>query len=142
DLDILKTLLKQSPHTYPDDSHYYHDILQNLFFATLNVDTREERRWAKEGSGLKGDYLISLVYRYKEAFHNPDAAMTEYFANVPFLNGGLFECLDEALTEQDLERNPALRELAVKEGNGWVLRIDGFSRRPEARAHVPNKLFF
>ena len=101
-----------------------------------------QRRWAKEGSGMKGDYLISLVYRFQEAFRDPDGALKNCFANVPFLNGGLFECLDEALTDHDLERNPGLRELAVKEGNGWVLRIDGFSRRPEARAHVPNKLFF
>lgn len=142
DVGTLKTLLKQAPDAHPEDCHYYHAILQNLFFATLNVDMGEERRWAKEGSGMKGDYLISLVYRYKEAFCDPDAALTKYFADVPFLNGGLFECLDEALTDHDLELNPGLRDLAVKEGNSWVLRIDGFSRRADARAHVPNKLFF
>ena len=141
-LGALRTLLKQAPDAQPDESHYYHAILQNLFFATLNVDMGAERRWAKDGSGMKGDYLISLVYRHKEAFQNPDAVLAEHFANVPFLNGGLFECLDEALTDKDLERNPDLKKLAVKEGTGWVLRIDGFSRRPEARAHVPNKLFF
>jgi adenine-specific DNA-methyltransferase len=94
------------------------------------------------GPGMKGDYLISLVYRYKEAFQNPDATLADYFANVPFFNGGLFECLDEALTEEDLERRSRFRETRGQEGTGWVLRIDGFSRRPEARAHVPNKLFF
>lgn len=142
DREALKGILKVSPGETAEKSHYYHAILQNLFFATLNVDMGAERRWAKDGSGMKEDYLISLVYRHKEAFKNPDAALADYFANVPFLNGGLFECLDEALTDHDLERNPELRELAVKEGNGWVLRIDGFSRCPEARAHVPNKLFF
>lgn len=142
DREALKTILKIGPDGTAEESRYYHAILQNLFFATLNVDMGAERRWAKDGSGMKGDYLISLVYRHKEAFKNPDAALADYFANVPFLNGGLFECLDEALTDRDLERNPGLRELAVKEGTGWVLRIDGFSRRPEARAHVPNKLFF
>ncbi len=142
DREALKTVLKIGPGDAADESHYYYAILQNLFFATLNVDMGAERRWAKDGTGIKGDYLISLVYRHKEAFKNPDAALADYFANVPFLNGGLFECLDEALTEHDFERNPGLRELAIKEGNGWVLRIDGFSRRPEARAHVPNKLFF
>lgn len=142
DREALKTILKVGPGETADESHYYHAILQNLFFATLNVDMGAERRWAKEGSGMKGDYLISLVYRHKEAFQNPDAVLAEHFANVPFLNGGLFECLDEALTDKDLERNPDLKKLAVKEGTGWVLRIDGFSRRPEARAHVPNKLFF
>jgi len=142
DREALTAMLKVGPGDTADESHYYHAILQNLFFATLNVDMGAERRWAKEGSGMKGDYLISLVYRHKEAFQNPDAALAENFANVPFLNGGLFECLDEALTDKDLERNPDLKKLAVKEGTGWVLRIDGFSRRPEARAHVPNKLFF
>jgi type I restriction-modification system DNA methylase subunit len=142
DREALKTILKVSPDDTAEESHYYHTILQNLFFATLNVDMGTERRWAKGGSGMKGDYLISLVYRYKEAFQNPDTTLAKYFANVPFLNGGLFECLDEALTDKDLERNPDLKKLAVKEGNGWVLRIDGYSRRPEARAHVPNKLFF
>jgi len=137
--DHLKTLLKHAPDTHPDESQYYHAVLQNLFFATLNVEMGEERRWAKDGSGMKGDYLISLVYRYKEAFHDPDAVLANHFANVPFLNGGLFECLDESLTDHDLERNPELKKLVVKEGNGWVLRIDGFSRRPDARAHVPNK---
>lgn len=142
DREALKTILKVGPDETSDESHYYHAILQNLFFATLNVEMGEERRWAKGGSGMKGDYLISLVYRHRDAFKDPEAALEKYFANVPFLNGGLFECLDEALTHKDLERNPDLKKLAVKEGNGWVLRIDGFSRRPEARAHVPNKLFF
>jgi type I restriction-modification system DNA methylase subunit len=148
DANALKNVLKQAPDKLPEDGHYYHAILQNLFFATLNVEMGKDdkgepqRRWAKEGSGMKGDYLISLVYRFQEAFRDPDSALKDCFANVPFLNGGLFECLDEALTDHDLERNPGLRELAVKEGNGWVLRIDGFSRRQEARAHVPNKLFF
>lgn len=142
DLSTIKTMLKQAPDAYPEDSNYYQAILQNLFFATLNVEMGDERRWAKEGSGIKGDYLISLVYRYKEAFRDPDAVLKGTFANVPFLNGGLFECLDEVLTDHDIERNPGLLDLAVKEGSGWVLRIDGFSRRPEARAHVPNKLFF
>ena len=142
DREALKSVLKVGLGDTADESHYYHAILQNLFFATLNVDMGAERRWAKDGAGMKGDYLISLVYRHKEAFQNPDAVLAEHFAKMPFLNGGLFECLDEALTDSDLERNPGLRELAVKEGTGWVLRIDGFSRRPEARAHVPNKLFF
>lgn len=140
--DSLKSLLKQAPDAAPDDSTYYHAILQNLFFATLNQEMGSERRWAKNGSGMKGDYLISLVYRYQEAFRQPASVLQEQFAQVPFLNGGLFECLDEQLTEQDLVRRPELKKLAVQEGQGWVLRIDGFSRRADAQAQVPNKLFF
>lgn len=142
DLAALKALLKQAPDTAPDDSNYYHAILQNLFFATLNQEMGNERRWAKTGSGMKGDYLISLVYRHQEAFKQPDKVMQDCFAHVPFLNGGLFECLDEQLSDDELARRPELKKLVVQEGKGWVLRVDGFSRRREAQAKVPNKLFF
>lgn len=142
DRKALKGLLKQAPHEAPDACNYYQAILQNLFFATLNQEMGVDRRWAKTGSGMKGDYLISLVYRHQEAFQHPDTVLQDYFANVPYLNGGLFECLDEQLNEQDLVRRPELKSLVVQEGNGHVLRIDGFSRRPEAQAKVPNKLFF
>jgi hypothetical protein len=142
DRKALKGLLKQAPHEAPDATNYYQAVLQNLFFATLNQEMGNERRWAKTGSGKKGDYLISLVYRHPEAFQHPDTVLQDYFANVPYLNGGLFECLDEQLSEKDLTHRPELKSLAVQEGNGYVLRIDGFSRRPEAQAKVPNKLFF
>ena len=71
----------------------------------------------------------------------PDQALS-LFEDVPFLNGGLFECLDEQLTDEELARRPELKKLVVQEGKGLVLRIDGFSRRPDAQAKVPNKLFF
>jgi hypothetical protein len=142
DRSALKGLLKQAPSEVPDASNYYQAILQNLFFATLNQEMGNERRWAKTGGGMKGDYLISLVYRYQEAFQHPDTVLQDYFANVPYLNGGLFECLDEQLSEEDLARRPELKSLVVQEGNAYVLRIDGFSRRLEAQAKVPNKLFF
>lgn len=142
DRKVLKGLLKQAPHELPEASNYYQAILQNLFFATLNQEMGNERRWAKTGGGMKGDYLISLVYRHQEAFQHPDTVLKDCFANVPYLNGGLFECLDEQLSEEDLARRPELKSLVVQEGNGYVLRIDGFSRRPEAQAKVPNKLFF
>lgn len=140
--EALRGLLKQAPDTAPDESNYYHAILQNLFFATLNQEMGNDRRWAKTGNGMKGDYLISLVYRYHDAFKHPETVLQDYFANVPFLNGGLFECLDEQLTDEELARRPELKKLVVQEGKGLVLRIDGFSRRPDAQAKVPNKLFF
>jgi len=140
--DALRALLKQAPDAAPDENNYYHAILQNLFFATLNQEMGDQRRWAKTGSGMKGDYLISLVYRHQDAFKHPDKVLEECFAKVPFLNGGLFECLDEQLTDEELARRPELKKLVVQEGKGWVLRVDGFSRRPEAQAKVPNKVFF
>lgn len=140
--NALNELLKQAPDSAPEESNYYHAILQNLFFATLNQEMGSERRWARIGRGIKADYLISLVYRHQDAFKHPEKVLKDCFADVPFLNGGLFECLDEQLTDDELARRPELKKLAVQEGNGWVLRVDGFSRRPEAQAMVPNKLFF
>ena len=146
----LRELLKDDPAMNLEAGNYYLAILQNLFFATLNVEAgtdeqeaRPRRRWASENKsgGQRGHYLIASVYRHKELFKDPDAGLA-LFSTIPFLNGGLFECLDRELTDQDFQRNPELRALAVKEGSGWVLRVDGFSRRKDAQAIVPNKLFF
>ena len=145
----LRELLKTDPAANPEAGNYYLAILQNLFFATLNVEMgtdelgNRRRRWASESKsgGQSGHYLIPSVYRHKELFKDPDAALA-LFSTIPFLNGGLFECLDRELTEPDFQRNPELKPLASKEGSGWVLRVDGFSRRKEAQAIVPNKLFF
>lgn len=132
----LRGLLKDDPALNPEAGHYYLAVLQNLFFATLNVETgtdeqgRLRRRWAGENKsgGQDGHYLIASVYRHKELFKDPDAVLA-LFSTIPFLNGGLFECLDRPLTDQDFQRNPELQALAEKEGKGWVLRVDGFSRR-------------
>lgn len=142
DLAQLKTLLKSDPAANGEDSTYYLAILQNLFFASLNVEMGADRKWAADGGGMKGDRLIHSLYRHKEMFRDPDLALKEYFSKIPFLNGGLFECLDRELTERDFQRNPELKTLAVKEGNGYVLRVDGFSRRKDAQPIVPNKIFF
>lgn len=138
----LKTLLKSDPSANGEDSTYYLAILQNLFFASLNVEMGADRKWAADGGGMKGDRLIHSLYRHKEMFCDPDHALEEYFSKIPFLNGGLFECLDRELTERDFQRNPELKPLVVKEGNGYVLRVDGFSRRKDAQPIVPNKIFF
>ncbi len=61
---------------------------------------------------------------------------------MPFLNGGLFECLDKLVTPDDLARDPTLAELVVTEGRQTVLRVDGFSERTENPLYIPNELFF
>ena len=61
---------------------------------------------------------------------------------MPFLNGGLFECLDKLVTDEDLKRDPSLADLVVQEGRQTVLRVDGFSERTENPLYVPNELFF
>lgn len=139
--DTVKKMLKSDPSVNGEDSTYYLAILQNLFFATLNVEMSTDRKWAADGGGMKGDRLVHSLYRHKELFSDANTAL-QLFSNIPFLNGGLFECLDRELTERDFERNPELKDIAVKEGNGWVLRVDGFSRRKDAQPTVPNKIFF
>ncbi|WP_296710850.1 Eco57I restriction-modification methylase domain-containing protein [Rhodoblastus sp.] len=141
--DQLDKLLNENPANERDNSTYYKAVLQNLFFATLNTEMTEDRKWRTKvtGSGLDGQYLIHSVYRFRDAFREPEAALA-LFKQVPFLNGGLFECLDREVSALDLERNPDLKRRLVKEGNREVIRIDGFSERPGNPLEVPNKIFF
>ena len=80
------------------ESHYYKGILQNLFFAMLNSpitpegkDTVSERRFRKD----RGDYDNNKLMRHEDLFINPDKFVELANHYVPFLNGGLFDCLDD-----------------------------------------------
>lgn len=149
DEKALAGLLNNPPHQHGAQGNYYKAILQNLFFATLNTETADEdedgnkqRVWrATAGPKRMDKYLIHTAYRYKNDFKDPDAALA-LFRKVPFLNGGLFECLDKLVTPEDITRDPALSGLVVAEGKQTVLRVDGFSERPENPMHIPNELFF
>ncbi len=116
-----------------DRSTYYQAILQNLFFATLNQRMGKDakgqpyRVFAKDEGFLKNraTYDVNNLYRYESLFREaPDAALA-HFADIPFLNGGLFECLDR-----------------TEDGAGKKRYLDGFSRNPKKRPTVPNRLFF
>jgi len=149
DEKTLANLLRSPPHQQPREGNYYKAVLQNLFFATLNTETTAEdedgnkqRVWREESGPKRLDkYLIHTVYRYKKEFQDSDAALA-LFQKVPFLNGGLFECLDKLVTEEDLKRDPDMQALVVQEGRQTVLRVDGFSERTENPLYVPNELFF
>lgn len=107
-------------------SAYYRAILQNLFFATLNVPMDErEFRDEKRFQGKNDDYMNHRVYRYADLFKKANSFET-LFAEIPFLNGGLFDCLD------------------YRDENGKEVRIDCYSDNPKnaARLTVPDKLFF
>ena len=109
------------------ESTYYKAILQNLFFATLNqeMNTPEKpnnRKFRGEG---RQHYNITSLYRYKRYFTDPDEAL-RLFEAIPFLNGGLFECLDKPATDDAKT----------------ILRVDGFSDRDDNPLRVPNELFF
>lgn len=81
-----------------DNSYYYKGILQNLFFAMLNSpitpegkDTISERRFRKS----RGDYDNNKLMRHEELFIDPKLFVKLANKYVPFLNGGLFDCLDD-----------------------------------------------
>ena len=93
-------------------SIYYKAILQNLFFATLNTEMNRDnpgsRRFISErknANGVNPDYNNFTVYRHKSLFKDPNAAL-QLFENIPFLNGGLFECLDSVETGNGKNREP------------------------------------
>lgn len=82
------------------ESVYYKAILQNLFFASLNcpieVDETDSRIRQFRGDESYGKHRgIDWMMRYKKYFKNPDAFLQLMNKTVPFLNGGLFECLDD-----------------------------------------------
>lgn len=110
-------------------SNYYNAVLQNLFFATLNKAINE-RKFADNKNG-KTEFGVNSYYRDDKTssfFKISKEKIIELFMPVPFLNGGLFECLDRL---EGKENNHNTQEY-----------IDGFSRESGRRAFLPNALFF
>ncbi len=90
----------------PEKSRYYRLVLQNLFFAMLNCpivaegkDVANNRRFRATvtGNRLNRDYNVNNLMRYESEFMEGGADKFVALANsnVPFLNGGLFDCLDD-----------------------------------------------
>lgn len=109
-----------------ENGDYYNAILQNLFFATLNCSIKE-----RQFASAKNKRDAKNLYRYTEMFNISEEEIKELFGNIPFLNGGLFECLDYP-KDKRLGREK-------KEDN---IENDGFSRNKLHRAFIPNILFF
>ena len=99
---------------------YYRAVLQNLFFATLNTEI-QKRDFSTEKNTTHRNFSR---YRYKRQISHPDKLLG-LFAQTPFINGGLFDCLDS--------------EEATVEGG---YRIDCFSDKHYQRLSIPNRLFF
>lgn len=135
DENFIDTILKDFDSQSATSGNYYNAILQNLFFATLNravKDENGEKRGFAERVGLTD---VKTLYRYDELFTISKDEIISLFSEVPFLNGGLFECLDKTKT---------------LDGVNKAYYYDGFSRnaskftdgRYRYRAVVPNILFF
>ena len=106
---------------------YYRAVLQNLFFATLN--TEMDKRGFSQGQNAT--HRNFSLYRYRREMADPDRLLG-MFARTPFINGGLFDCLDS--------------EEATTDGG---YRIDCFTdnvtntRSKDYRIlSIPNRLFF
>lgn len=93
-----------NPHAMVDlfsksnESKYYKAILQNLFFAMLNSPiTTEGGKELSERHFRNGrsDYDNNKLMRYESYFKNPQLFVDLANRTVPFLNGGLFDCLDD-----------------------------------------------
>ena len=101
---------------------YYRAVLQNLFFATLNTEIAH-REFTESDSTT---YQAFSCFRYRKEMRDP-AALVALFDRTPFINGGLFDCLDS-------------KEATGREG----YRIDYFTDNPGQRRgySIPNRLFF
>lgn len=123
---FIKTIVKDFNPTKAKAANYYLAVIQNLFFATLNQKI-DERKFAVEGKYFqKNDHGVKNFYRYSDLFLIEKDEVINLFKKTPFLNGGLFDCLDK---DDD-------------EGTKKHLYIDGFSRNPSKQAVVPDSLFF
>ncbi|HAH53890.1 MAG TPA: hypothetical protein DCM02_01030, partial [Flavobacterium sp.] len=111
-------------------SNFYQAILQNLFFGTLN-QKMDERDFAEDHDRKnKLDQGIKNKYRYPDKFNISKIEIVSLFKDIPFLNGGLFDCLDK-FDEEKLEK-----------GKKEQIFVDGFTRLDGKQAIVPDYLFF
>ncbi len=136
DQEKLKTLIN-----YDQPSSFYKAILQNLFFATLNRPIIERSfRTTTNGKANKNNYLATNVYRYQDYFTNASKDnIIALFEQTPFLNGGLFECLDREASEEEQQNYDRDRTLRPTKS---AIRMDGFSDRADNQLEFPNELFF
>ena len=77
-------------------SDYYRAVLQNLFFATLNTPINQ-RGFSKRKHAT---HRVFSRYRYRSLIRDIGRfeALTQ---RTPFINGGLFDCLDDELSRSE-----------------------------------------
>ncbi|SUB93708.1 Modification methylase VspI [Porphyromonas macacae] len=134
EVEYLTKILKNFDPYSTTEGNYYNAILQNLFFGTLNRAIEDEDgNTRKFATSSKRD--VKTLYRYAELFSISEQEVIRLFGEIPFLNGGLFECLDKTRYIDGVEQ---------------CYNFDGFSRNDgrfsdgtfKHRAIVPNNLFF
>jgi methylase of polypeptide subunit release factors len=137
-MELSKILVDFSPDSEKNGT-YYNAVLQNLFFATLNREILDAKGKPNrcftehDDESINSDYAITYKYRDnkgKSFFRKDHHEIIKLFAIVPFLNGGLFECLDSYVADGDGKRH------------GTKYYKDGFSREESRRAFVPDCLFW
>ena len=122
--DALNQILKDFS-LDEQSGNYYNAILQNLFFGTLNQRMADRGFVEIHGGFKKGDQGVRNLYRYPDKFSIEVKEIEKLFKEIPFLNGGLFDCLDK--TDEETKKD---------------YFVDGFTRRKEKQAIVPDVLFF
>ena len=121
---VIQELLKDFSN---EAGTYYKAILQNLFFATLNQEISKRKFRSKNTSGGRDSNRgVTTLFRYRSAFRN-DADFTKILKHIPFINGGLFDCLDEIFRNREKKSN---------------VRLDDFSEEKDNKLCLPNELFF
>ena len=109
-----------------NESHYYRAILQNLFFATLN-QVIDKRGFRNEGQHRN----VTNLMRYQSYFTDSSVFLDLVTEVVPFMNGGLFDCLDKVVPD-----------VKGKQGGDVIAYEDGFSDRVDNKLRVPDYIFF
>ena len=116
-------------YTPTNGDSYYRAVLQNLFFATLNTKT-DDRQFRRDDSNTKAydeQHRDFTLRRYAKLIAQPKV-LTTWLDKTPFVNGGLFDCLDGHKSKS--------------QGGGG--RVDCFSDNPthQKMLSIPNRVFF
>ena len=133
DVNKLKDILADFDADSATEGNYYNAILQNLFFATLNNEVEARRFVDTPFQGRSKGYMVKVLFRdnkKKSWFRISHDEVLRIFEKVPYLNCGLFECLDKyKRTDISYDKDRI---------------FDGFSTRDDSnyRTCLPNRLFF
>ena len=123
----VDTILKDFDKVKGDN--YYLAILQNLFFGTLNTPIKDEQGKDNRKFSSKSNqgHRVFTSWRYEDMIKDPQV-FKSVMNKIPFINGGLFECLDS---------NEA-------SGDDAGYRLDCFTDNHNQRKDlsIPNHLFF